>query len=265
MTAPNPTVLDPSRPNTARVCNALLGGKDHYEIDHVIAKPLLDSQLAIAMAEARRFARRAVEYLSHNLQVTQVVELGCGIPLYPDIGEIANHASDTARILYVDNDLLAVNHAQALLTEPNNAVAKVDLTDVTAVLAEITAVMDTPEPLAVCLSGTAELLADAPAVIDALTRQLRPGTWIVFSHITDDIAGNDISSAVAALDNAGIAFHPRNRDAITTMLAPYRLADPGLIAPHRWRPTDTEHDALRPRHPDTWGLAAYAAIGQLPH
>ncbi|MFE9788900.1 SAM-dependent methyltransferase [Nocardia salmonicida] len=264
MTAPNPTVLDTSRPNTARVCNALLGGKDHYELDHLIAKPLLDSQLAIAMAEARRFARRAVEYLSHTHQVTQVVELGCGLPFYPDIGEIANHASDAARILYIDNDLLATNHAQALLTEPNNVVAKIDLTDTAAVLAEITAVMDSTAPLAVCLSGTAELLADAPAVLDALTRQLRPGTWIVFSHITDDNAGNDISSAVAALNNAGITFHPRDRDTITTMLAPYRLTDPGLLAPHRWRPIMTDRDMLRPQHPDTWDLCAYAAVGQLP-
>lgn len=264
MTAPNPPALGISRPNTARVCNALLGGKDHYELDRVIAEPLLDSQLAIAMAEARRFARRAVEFLSNNHQVTQVVELGCGLPLYPDIGEIFVHASDSARILFIDNDLLATNHAQALLTEPNNVVAKIDLTDVNAVLAEITAVMDSTAPLAVCLSGTAELLADAPAVLDALTRQLRPGTWIVFSHITDDIAGDDISSAVAALSDAGIGFYPRDRDTITTMLAPYRLVDTGLIAPHRWRPTETAHDILLPLHPDTWGLAAYAAIGQLP-
>ncbi|MGF0316915.1 SAM-dependent methyltransferase [Nocardia fluminea] len=257
-------MLDTSRPNTARVCNALLGGKDHYELDHVIAEPLLDSQLAIAMAEARRFARRAVEYLRNQHQVNQVVELGCGFPLHPDIGEITADANSTARSLYIDNDLLAATHARALLSEPNSVVAEVDLTDTAAVLAEITAVMDSTEPLAVCLSGTAELLAEAPAVLGALTRQLRPGTWIVFSHITDDNAGNDISSAVAALDNAGIAFHPRDRDTITTMLAPYRIAEPGLIAPHRWRPTDTEHDTLLPLHPFTWDLAAYAAIGQLP-
>lgn len=86
----------------------------------------------------------------------------------------------------------------------------------------------------------------------------------MFSHITDDNAGDDISSAVAALGDAGIGFHPRDRDTITTMLTPYRLADPGLIAPHRWRPSDTDHDTLRPLRPTTWDLSAYAAIGQLP-
>ncbi|MFD3430729.1 SAM-dependent methyltransferase [Nocardia fluminea] len=258
------TVLDTNNPNPARVCNALLGGRDYYELDHLIAKPLLGSQLATAMAEARRFARRAVEYLSTAHQVTQVVELGCGIPMSPDIGEIAAHASSTARTLYIDNDLLVATHARALLTEPNGAVAQIDLTDVDAVLAQITAAMDPAAPLAICLSGTAELFADAPAVLDTLTCQLPPGTWIVFSHVTDDIAGDDIGRAVEVLGNGGIAFHPRDRDTITTMLAPYRLADPGLIAAHRWRPTATDHDTLRPLHPDAWDLCAYAAVGQLP-
>ncbi|MFG1771749.1 SAM-dependent methyltransferase [Nocardia salmonicida] len=264
MTATNQTV-DTSRPNSARVCNVLLGGRDGYDLDLLVVKPLLDSQLTIAMREARRFARRAVEHLRNQHKVNQVVELGCGFPLSPDIGESTTNATSTARTLYIDNDLLAATHARALLTEPNSVVAEVDLTDVTAVLAEITAVMDSTAPLAVCLSGTAELLADAPAVLHALTRQLRPGTWIVFSHITDDIAGNDICSAVAALGDAGIGFHPRDHDTITAMLAPYRLAEPGLIAPHRWRPTDTEYNTQRPSHPDAWDLAAYAALGQLPH
>ncbi|MFD8104240.1 SAM-dependent methyltransferase [Nocardia fluminea] len=264
MTAKNQTV-ETSRPNTARVCNVLLGGRDGYELDLLVAQPLLNSQLTIAMREARRFARRAIEHLRNQHQVHQVVELGCGFPLHPDIGEITADAKNTSRTLYIDNDVLAATHARALLTEPSSVVSEVDLTDVTAVLAKITAVMDYTETVALCLSGTAELLADAPAVLGALTRQLPPGTWIVFSHITDDISRDDIDIAVEALGDAGIAFHPRDRDTITTMLAPYRLAAPGLIAPHRWRPTDTAHDTLRPQHPDTWDLAAYAAIGQLPH
>ncbi|MEU4651683.1 SAM-dependent methyltransferase [Nocardia fluminea] len=262
MTAPNQTV-DTSRPNTARVCNILLGGRDGYDLDLLVARPLLDSQLTIAMREARRFARRSVEHLCNQHQVNQVVELGCGFPLHPNIGQITADANSAARTLYIDNDLVAATHARALLAEPNTVVAEVDLTDVTAVLAEITAVMDSTEPVALCLSGTAELLAEAPAMLGALTRQLPPGTWIVFSHITDDIAGDDIGIAVEALGNAGIDLHPRDRDIITAMLAPYRLAPPGLIAPHRWRPTDTAHDTLRPQHPRAWDLAAYAAIGQL--
>ncbi|WP_220139534.1 SAM-dependent methyltransferase [Nocardia sp. GTS18] len=256
-------VLDARNPNPARVCNALMGGKDHYDVDRVVAEPLLAGQLAIAMAEARRFARRAVEYLSIAHGVTQVVELGCGLPLAPDIGDVAARANSNARTLYIDNDLLVATHAHALLKDPNGFVGEVDLTDITAVLAHITAVMDSTVPLTICLSGTAEFLSDAPDVLGALARQLPPGTWIVFSHITGELADDDIGSAVRALDGVGIAFHPRDLDTITTMLAPYRLAEPGLVAPHRWRPFETEHSALWPQHPENWDLSAYAAVGQL--
>lgn len=88
---------------------------------------------------------------------------------------------------------------------------------------------------------------------------------MVFSHIVADDAWRDIGRATEALGRAGIGFHRREREAITAMLAPYRLIDPGLVAPHRWRAFDTEHDALLPWHPDPWGLPALAAVGQLPH
>lgn len=264
MTDPDHALLDTSRPNTARVCNVLLGGRDFYDPDELVAGPLLNSHFAIAMRESRRFARRAVEHLSNEHRVTQVVELGCGFPHPPNIGEIAARASRTARTLYIDNDLLAATHARALLSQPNSFVAEVDLTDTNAVLAQITAVMDSTEPLAVCLSGTAELIANAPTVLDTLTRKLPPGTWIVLSHISDEVSGDDIDRAVTALGDAGIAYHPRDRDTITAMLAPFQLTDPGLVAPHRWHPADTAHDVLLPQHPDTWDLCALAAVGQLP-
>ncbi|MFF2085411.1 SAM-dependent methyltransferase [Nocardia sp. NPDC058176] len=258
------TALDTNHPNPARVFNTLMGGKDHYELDRVIAEPFLGSQLAVALAEARRFARRAVEYLSTTHQVHQVVELGCGLPMPPDIGEIAVHANPKARTLYLDHDIVVTTHARALLTEQNGYVAEVDITDIDAVLDRIGAVMDSTAPLAICLSGTVELLPDGAAVFDALTRKLPPGTWIVFSHITGEVGWSDIGRATEALNRADIAFHPRDRDTITTMLDPYRLADPGLIAAHRWRPLDTEHDALRAQHPYVWDLPALAAVGQLP-
>ncbi|TDP28230.1 SAM-dependent methyltransferase [Nocardia ignorata] len=259
----NQTRLDTSRANAARVGNVLLGGKDAYDLDLRVAEPLLDSQFAVALVESRRFARRAVEHLSNEHQVRQVVELGCGFPLPPDIGAIAARANRAARTLYIDNDLLAVTHAHALLREPQTFVAKADLTDTAAVLTQITTVMDTTAPLAVCLSGTAELLADAPVVLESLTRELPPDSWIILSHITNEPFWHDVGRAVEVLGSAGIAYHPRDRDTITAMLAPYRLIDPELIEPHRWRPADTIHDALRSLRPEPWGLSAYAAVGQL--
>ncbi|MEV6361211.1 SAM-dependent methyltransferase [Nocardia asteroides] len=97
-----------------------------------------------------------------------------------------------------------------------------------------------------------------------LTRRLPPGTWIVFSHVTADVFGDQIRKSAFGLEHCGIVYRPRDHDTVAAMLTPYRLLQPDLIAPHRWRP-DTGDIAHRPQHRATWDLSAYAAVGQLPH
>ncbi|WP_327109668.1 SAM-dependent methyltransferase [Nocardia sp. NBC_01730] len=260
------TVLDQSRPNSARIHTAILGGKDYYTADHVIAEKLTRSKIGPAITESRRFALRAVGYLIDHHQVTQFVELGCGFPHTPNIGDIAADRNYTARTLYIDNDPIAATHARALMTGHTTHTAEIDLTDTTAVLDAITTALDTTAPIALCLSGTAELIEDAPAMIAALTHALPTGTWLVFTHITADMHGKHIDAATETLRAAGIAYHPRTHNDIASMLTGYQLHTPGLIAPHRWRPElicPGRYDhAIEPLHAAVWDLSAYAAIGQ---
>ncbi|MGW6726053.1 SAM-dependent methyltransferase [Nocardia sp. NPDC055029] len=260
------TVLDLSRPNSARIYTALLGGKDYYTADHAIAQKLARNKIAPAITESRRFALRAVGHLIDHHQVTPFVELGCGIPHTPNIHDIAGDRLDTARTLYIDNDQLAATHARALMTGHTTHTAEIDLTDTTAVLDAITTTLDPTAPIALCLSGTAELIGDAPAMLAALTRALPAETWLVFTHITADMHGHHIDAAAETLCAAGIAYHPRTHDDLTAMLTGYRLHTPGLIEPHRWRPellgVGRYDHAIEPLHPAVWDLSAYAAIGQ---
>ncbi|MFD6391832.1 SAM-dependent methyltransferase [Nocardia sp. NPDC060259] len=269
MSGPGPenyTVLDQSSPNAARVLTAVLGGKDYYSNDRVIAETLTRSKIAPAITESRRFARRAVGYLIDHHQVTQFVELGCGFPHPPNIHDIAAERTDTARTLYIDNDRLVAVHARALMTAQTVYTAEIDLTDTTAVLDAITAQFDMSAPIALCLSGTAELIDDAPAIVAALTHALPAGMWLVLTHVTADIHGHHIDSAARTLRAAGIDYYPRTYDDIAAMLTGYHLHTPGLVAPHQWRPEllgSSRYDqATEPLHPAVWDLAAYAAIGQ---
>ncbi|MFF5033125.1 SAM-dependent methyltransferase [Nocardia salmonicida] len=156
------TVLDQSRPSSARIHTALLGGKDFYIADHAIAEKLTRNKIGPAITESRRFALRAVGYLIDHHQVTQFVELGCGFPNTPNIHDIAAEHIDTARTLYIDNDPIAATHARALMSTHTTHTAKIDLTDTVAVLDVITATLDTTEAIALLLSGTAELIDNAP-------------------------------------------------------------------------------------------------------
>lgn len=238
MTTTEPSApIDPYRPTSARLHNAILGGKDPHIPDHALATTLATNEITPAITESRRFILRAVEYLFDHHGVSQSVELGCGYPRAPNIHEIAERRNgDPTRMLDIDNDPVVAAYGRALLTGPNRFFADTDVTDTSALLGDITAVMDTARPIAMLLSGTAELIRDAPAVVAALTDRLPSGTWTVFTHITDEVHSHQIHSATQAFRGAGIAYHSRGRDEITAMLTGYRLVTPGLIAPHRWRP-----------------------------
>ncbi|WP_405146344.1 SAM-dependent methyltransferase [Nocardia salmonicida] len=269
MTTTDPSALiDPYRSTPARLHNAILGGKDHYTPDQALAATLTTNKITLAITESRRFALRAVEYLIDHHGVSQFVELGCGYPHAPNIHDIAGHRNGTTRILYIDNDPVVAAYGRAMLAGPNRFFTDTDITDTATVLGDISAVMDTARPIAVCVSGTAELIIDAPAVFAALTDRLSAGTWIVFTHITDEVYGHQIHSAAQALRAAGIAYHPRGRKEITAMLTRYRLVTPGLVAPHQWPPISVSGDEVRalfatPRPRTAWDLSAYAAVGQL--
>ena len=287
MTTRPPNVIDPGQPTPARLHNVFLGGKDHYEPDQALAENLSSSTIRAAITESRRFTRRAVEYLSDRHGVSQFVELGCGLPHAPNIHDIAEQRSATARTLYVDSDIVAATHGRAMLHDPpTRFFTDTDITDTDAIMRDVTTVMDMSAPLAVCVSGTAEWIPDAPAVLAALTDRLPVGTWLVLTHITDEFYPQHVRAAAETLARAGIPYHPRGRDEITAMLAGYRLLAPGLIAPHRWPPTPSRADdrceiddgdgdgdrdgdgirrvsAIAPRHRAAWDLSAFAAVGQL--
>ncbi|MFC9965702.1 SAM-dependent methyltransferase [Nocardia ignorata] len=284
MTTRPPNLIDPYQPTPARLHNVFLGGKDHYEPDKALADALSRSTLRPAIIESRRFTRRAVEYLSDRHGVSQFVELGCGLPHAPEIHEIAEQHNSTARTLYVDSDTVVAAHGRAMLHEPpTRFFADTDITDTATILSDITAVMDMTAPLAVCVSGTAEWVPDAPAVLAGLTDRFPVGTWLVFTHVTDEFYPHHIQAAVETLRRVGIPYHPRGRDEIMATLARYELLEPGLIAPHRWVPNRDDNDngdnkgdddngdgdgvrrvsATSPRHRAAWDLSAYAAVGQL--
>ncbi|MEV0684752.1 SAM-dependent methyltransferase [Nocardia sp. NPDC050378] len=247
--------------NSARVGNWLLGGKDYYDIDRLVAENAADRVVTVAR-EARRFLLRAVEHLTNEHAVRQYVELGCGFPLPPNVGDVAGREVERARVLYLDHDQLVAVHARALLANgPDRRFSMVDVTDTTAVLDQITEFFDLDLPIALCLSGTAELLPDPHAVLAELAGGLPPNSWLILSHITEDIFGDEIRIWATHLTHHGIPYRPRDHTAVTAMLAPYQLLEPGIVAPHRWRP-DTGDPTYHPSHHPQSDLSGYAAVGR---
>lgn len=227
-------------PNTARMVNFLLGGKDNYEVDRAACLTLLEDvpDLLGAVWAARQFTLRAVEFLA-NAGVGQFVDVGCGLPLEPTVHEVAGRRGTGVRTIYVDDDRLVAVYARALLTTPDGAVAlEADLTQPDRMLTDpqIEAVLDRSKPAAVLVNNAHLLHDDAiRRVTTAVTSMLAPGSFLAISHLTGvDAAAAGRTSQLAA--ELGLNWRLRSPTRIRQLVAGLRPVSPGLVQLPSWRP-----------------------------
>jgi S-adenosyl methyltransferase len=111
--------FDVSKPNVARVYDAMLGGKDNFAADReFVAEILRFAPMAPLGAIAnRQFLRRVVQYLVVEAGLTQFLDLGSGLPTQGNVSEVARRCSARARIVHVDNDQVVYTHSKALLAD----------------------------------------------------------------------------------------------------------------------------------------------------
>ncbi|MEV4129349.1 SAM-dependent methyltransferase [Nocardia sp. NPDC049707] len=260
----------PERAHSGRIHSALLGGKDAYSPDFAASERLAAEAKRFQMATraTRLWLLRAVKYLAAEEQVAQFVELGSGYPCAPNVHEMAREHLPAARTLYVDHDPVVASHGRALLADDAQTFfAHADLTDTDTIVNEITTVLDLGAPVAVCLSFVAEFIAEPVDVVDAVTAALPRGSFVALSHVADDIEPGVVKSAAEVYASYGINFRPRSRGEVASLLARCDLVEPGLVAPHRWRPAD-ELDRRRARRkrwepPQEEQVCCYAAVGKL--
>lgn len=95
--------FNPKTPNAARMYDYALGGKDNFAADREAADAILrESPHAYDAAHAsRKFLRRAVRYVVES-GVTQIVDIGSGLPTMENTHEIAIGVNKLARVVYVD-------------------------------------------------------------------------------------------------------------------------------------------------------------------
>src|SRR6201997_4362836 len=111
--------FDVSKPNVARVYDAMLGGKDNFAADReFVAEVLRFAPMAPLGAVAnRQFLRRVVQYLVVEAGVTQFLDLGSGLPTQGNVSEVVHQFSRRARVVHVDNDPIVYTHSKALLAD----------------------------------------------------------------------------------------------------------------------------------------------------
>ena len=248
-----PTDLRVDVPHPARIYDYLLGGKDNFAADREAG----DKILAMGGEEARTAVRanraalqRAVRFLAGQ-GIDQFLDIGTGIPTAGNTHEIAQSVNPDARVVYVDNDPIVLTHARALMAGPGHGATKVlqaDLRDPDALLRspEVAELIDFTRPVALLLVAVLHFLDDSEdphKIVARLVDALPSGSYVVLTHITNEVLTDDEVAGVArAYSKASAGMHLRTRDDVARFLTGLDLVEPGLVLAPYWRP-ETEPPA----------------------
>jgi len=249
-----PTSVDLEKASAARMYDFVLGGNHNFAVDRALADELLQVQPEVKrfVIQNRAFMRRAVVFLVEQ-GIRQFLDLGSGIPTVGNVHEIAQKTDPTARVVYVDNEHVAVAHSQLLLEDnPNAAMVHADITKPNLVLNDETTrrVLDFDQPIGLLgiTIGHYILPEHDPQDVFATYRDaLAPGSYLALTHLTDDFDEHTSEEIIEKLKKSQNTVLSRKKAEIQSFFGDFELVEPGLVGTSQWRPereADDENDGL---------------------
>ncbi|NIH88332.1 SAM-dependent methyltransferase [Amycolatopsis granulosa] len=248
--------VDLDHPNVARVYDYYLGGKANYAVDRVFAeKALAAFPFVRPAAKANRlFLHRAVRYLVKQ-GVRQFVDVGSGVPTMGSTHQVADELDDTTRVVYIDNEPVAVAHSQMLLEKGGDlgrhGVIQADLRDPDLLWRKVaeTGVVDLTQPVALLLIAVLHVTQPGPDGTDvgptAVARYrdlLSPGSYLVLSHGTADGVPENRAREMAEFgkmyDATATPVIWRPRAEIEALFGDLEMVDPGATWTPLWHPEE---------------------------
>jgi hypothetical protein len=260
-----PPEIDTTKANIARVYDYWLGGSHNFRADQDVARAMIavDPNIRAMMRANRAFLGRAVQYLVREAGIRQFLDIGSGIPTEQNVHEVAQAAASGSRVVYVDNDEIAVAHSRLMLEDnPDATVIQADLREPAKILAdpETQLLIDFTQPVALLLLAVLHFVPDEadPAQIMATLRDaVPPGSYVVICHACRDVRPDTADNATAVYTSRVAAqLRVRTRDEIAALFEGFTLVEPGLVWIPEWRP-DSPADV--PENPEQfWALVGVA-------
>ncbi|HEX2130162.1 MAG TPA: SAM-dependent methyltransferase [Actinophytocola sp.] len=284
-----PVGIDLDRPSVARIYDYYLGGTTNWAVDREFGDRALEKVPLlrdIALAN-RMFLNRVVRHLAGR-GVRQFLDIGAGVPTAGNTHEVADEFAlaqrrrPEVRVVYVDNEPVAVAHAEILLDErgdPNrHAVVDADLRDPDEVWATAldTELLDPHEPVALLLVAVLHVHQAGPDGRDvgaesvARFRELLPaGSLVAISHVTDDGVPAEGAGHVAELKRMYDASSSsdlvvRTRAQIAALLGDWPLLDPGWTWTPCWHPEETGPNVRTITFPTPSHALLWSGVGRKP-
>ncbi|MGX1135025.1 hypothetical protein RKD49_007215 [Streptomyces glaucescens] len=261
-----PRSIDISVPSVSRIYDYYLGGSHNFEVDREAARRAMEFMpgLPKIMQANRAFMRRAVRY-AVDQGVTQFLDVGSGIPTFGNVHEVAQAADPGSRVVYVDNDPVAVAHSQAVLEGNEHAdVAAADLRKPQDILTspQVERLLDLNRPVALLLVAILHFVEDADdpyTAVAQLSDALAPGSMLVLTHASYEGIPLPPERAGGAVDVYKDIRNPlimRSRDEIARFFEGYDMVEPGLVPMPHWRPDTAPEDE------DPYAFSGFAGVGR---
>jgi hypothetical protein len=262
-----PPGVDVNIPSAARIYDYSLGGAHNFAADRAAAHELFEAypDAPLVGRANRAFLQRAVRFC-HQRGITQFLDLGSGIPTVGNVHESAHALDPGARVVYVDNEPVAVTHTQQLLESVRNtAIVQADIRDVDAVLTapQTRALLDFSQPVALMMVAVLHYISpfdDVNGLISRYTSALAPDSLLVISHTTEDPRPEVAAAIRAVFDKTPTPVTHRSREEVIALFQGLELVEPGVVWTPQWRPDDPSE----PLHDAPERSATFAGVARIP-
>ncbi|WP_084424872.1 SAM-dependent methyltransferase [Kibdelosporangium aridum] len=240
--------MDTTRASVPRVYDALLGGKDNFQVDRDVRARFLelDPEFLRAVLDRRDFMMRVTRYLAGELGISQFLDLGATLPEAENTHEVAQRLNRESAMVYVSLDRGVLAHGRALVADNDRThMVEADFRKPRQVIEHPTVAkhLDFSQPMAVYHVGTMQHVRperDPAGIVADYIDALAPGSYFVFAHLIDPVEDEELSKLANAVRdvyvNAQVPLWLRTREEIEGMLAGLELLDPGLVLLADWWP-----------------------------
>ena len=252
--------IDITKPNIARVYDYFVGGKDNFSADREFARRAMEMapKAPLAAQNNRAFLRRVVRYLVGEAGVTQIIDIGSGLPTAGNVSETAHEINPEVHVVYVDNDPIVYTHSKALLSDPVNVdILNADIRDPIDILTDPTVLrlIDFDRPVGLLLLAVLHHVQDddRPELIAARLRDaMPPGSYLAVSSLRlpgldlPELRATTIEGEKLLADGLG-SGRWREEEEILSWFGDWELLPPGLVSLQEWRPETREkieHDEV---------------------
>ncbi|MEU8662389.1 SAM-dependent methyltransferase [Actinoplanes philippinensis] len=255
-----PPTLDASVPQTARIWNFLLGGKDNFAVDRAVGEQILASrpELAESARLSRAYLIRAVRFLAAEAGVRQFLDIGTGLPTANNTHQVAQSVAPESRVVYVDNDPLVLSHARALLESHPDGVTDyvdADMHDMELVLRKAGETLDLTQPVAVLFMGVLGHVEDDAVAQGMVRRALAavPSGSYLAVYDGADITPANVEAARIWNESAAQPYFLRSPARLAQFFDGLELVEPGVVPVTSWRPEE-----------DTPDIDQFCGVGRKP-